>query len=322
MEFINQIGQLEIILIAAFCIAYILFILKNVRIAKQLKTNYPFSTISKLILRTLAFILLIIGLLAPSFGVNKSKVLTIAKDIFIAVDLSQSMNAADIQPTRLEKVKFELKKIVDAFPSDRIGLIIFSNEAFVQCPLTYDKSALSMFIETLSTSLVPNAGTNFYAPLELASEKLSVEDEDAKKSSKLILLISDGEDFANNTEDVLSDLEDNKIKLFTLGVGTEKGAKVPSKRGFKKDKNGKTVISKLNNKDLQKLALETDGKYYEINAEMSQIEKLINDINKIKGEIKESKLVDVSNNKYFYFVFAALILIIIDLLIQPRTFKI
>ena len=322
MEITQDIGLVEISAIGTFLVAYLLFFIKNFRIARKTSLTFPLVLVIKFFLRSAIISLLIIGLLAPSFGTNKTKILTIAKDIFIAVDLSKSMNALDIQPSRLEKVKFELKKIIDAFPSDRIGLIIFSNEAFVQCPLTYDKSALAMFIETLSTTLVPNAGTNFYEPLQLANEKLSIKDEDAKKSSKLILLISDGEDFADNTLDIIDDLEENDIKLFTLGVGTEQGAKIPSQRGYKKDKEGKEVVSKLNSKDLKKLAYETDGKYYEINDELSQIEKLINDINKIKGEVKESKMVDVTNNKYFYFIFAALILILIDILILPRTFNI
>lgn len=322
MDLINKIGLFELTVSATFFIAYTIYIFKNIKITKQLNTKFPFTTILKFTLRTCALTLLIISLLAPTFGTNKSKILTIAKDIFIAVDLSQSMNAQDIQPSRLEKVKFELKKIIDAFPSDRVGLIIFSNEAFVQCPLTYDKSALSMFIETLSSNLVPNAGTDFYNPLNLAKEKLKVEDEDSKKSSKIILLISDGEDFADNTNDVLDELEENNIKLFTLGVGTDAGSKIPSRRGFKKDNNGNEVVSKLNSSDLKQLAFETDGKYYEINAELSQIEKLINDINEIKGEIRESKMVDVSNNKYFYFTFAAILLILIDFLFISRTFKI
>lgn len=322
MELTQEIGKLELLAISIFIVANLIFAYKNYRISSKLGSSFPIITIFKFILRTAVMALLIIGLLGPSFGTSKSKVLTIAKDIFITVDLSKSMNARDIQPSRLEKVKFELKKIIDAFPSDRIGLIIFSNEAFVQCPLTYDKSALSMFIETLSTSLVPNAGTDFYEPLKLANEKLTVEDGDSKKSSKLILLISDGEDFSEGTSDILEELEENDIKLFTLGVGTAQGAMIPSKRGFKKDNEGNEVVSKLNSDDLKKLAYETDGKYYEINTELSQVEKLINDINKIKGEIKESKIVDVTNNKYFYFIFVALGLIVIDLLIQTKTFKI
>ena len=99
-----------------------------------------------------------------SFGETTKEVKSMEKDVFICVDLSQSMNAFDIQPSRIERVKFELKNIIEAFNSDRKGLIMFSNEAFMQCPLTYDNNALALFIQTLNTSLVPNTGTDFAPP--------------------------------------------------------------------------------------------------------------------------------------------------------------
>src|SRR5688572_6722066 len=124
----------------------------------------------------------------------------------ICVDLSKSMDAYDIQPTRLEKIKHEMKKLVDAFNSDRIGVIIFGSEAFVQCPLTYDQNALGIFIETMNTGLVPVAGTDFGPPLRLALKKLQDEAENAAQAkSKVIILISDGEDFGEETDDVVSD---------------------------------------------------------------------------------------------------------------------
>ncbi len=115
------------------------------------------------------------ALLGPAFGEARREVQSVGKDIFLAIDLSQSMNANDVQPTRLEKMKFELKNIVGTFTSDRIGLIIFSSEAFMQCPLTYDQNALNIFIETLHSGLVPNTGTDFGPPLKMALEKLNDE---------------------------------------------------------------------------------------------------------------------------------------------------
>ena len=146
-----------------------------IRIAKLLRT--PFYTIViKLVLRTLFFSLLIISLLGPSFGESKKEVKSIGKDIMFCVDLSKSMDAFDIQPTRLEKVKYEMKKIVGAFSSDRVGVIIFSSEAFMQCPLTFDQNALNLFIETMNTGLVPASGTDFAPPLKMAIQKLESDD--------------------------------------------------------------------------------------------------------------------------------------------------
>lgn len=321
MEITKEIGLFEIIAIGVFILILVIQGVNMYLISKKVGSKISSIQYLKSIIRSLYVTLILVALLAPSFGSSRQEVKAIAKDIFIAIDLSQSMNARDIQPSRLEKVKFELKNIVDAFVSDRIGMIIFSNEAFVQCPLTYDKSALSMFIETLGTHLVPNAGTNFYEPLQLANEKLMIEDEQSKTSSKLIILISDGEDFADNTNDIIDELENNRISLFTLGVGTERGGKIPAKRGNKKDRSGNDVVSKLNAKDLKKLSYKTKGKYYEINQNENQIEKLINDINKIEGELKQAKMVDVSANKYFYFLIGALFLIVIDVFFKVNIFK-
>lgn len=289
------------------------------RIGRILKISLRALTI-KTVLRTAYFLLFLIALLGPSFGDTSREVKAIGKDIMICVDLSESMNANDIQPTRLTKVKFELKNLVDAFNSDRIGLIIFSSEAFMQCPLTYDQGALNLFIETLGTNLVPNAGTDFGPPIDMALEKLSSEESTStEQKSKVIILISDGEDFGENTLDFVSKLEENGIKLFTLGVGTESGSRIKTNYGFKTDKNGKEIYTRLKAKDLKTLAIKTGGKYFEINAENNDIERLINAINSIEGELKDARIIDVSANKYYYFVALALILICIDLLVGLKT---
>jgi Ca-activated chloride channel family protein len=289
------------------------------RIGKILKISYRALTI-KLVLRSAYFVLFLIALLGPSFGDTSREVKAIGKDIMVCVDLSESMNADDIQPTRLTKVKFELKNLVNAFNSDRIGLIIFSSESFMQCPLTYDQGALNLFIETLGTNLVPNAGTDFGPPINMALEKLSGEESSSSEpKSKVIILISDGEDFGENTIEIVSKLEDSGIKLFTLGVGTESGSKIRTNYGFKTDKTGQEVFTKLNARDLKTLAIKTGGKYFEINEENNDIERLINAINSIEGELRDSRIVDVSANKYYYFVALALILMCIDLFVGLKS---
>ncbi len=278
----------------------------------------------KVILRTLYFTLFILSLLGPSFGDSDSKeIKSIGKDIMICIDLSESMNARDIEPSRLEKVKFELKKIVDAFSSDRIGLIIFSSESFMQCPLTLDQSALSLFIETLSTRLVPNAGTNFGPALKMALDKLNSEESTvSQQKSKVIILISDGEDFGNETESIISEMDEANIKLFTLGIGTEKGSTIPTSGGVKTDRSGMEVVSKLNSKDLKNLALKTGGSYYEINQGENEISKLINKIDSIEGELRDAKKIDVSANKYLYFLAIGVFLLMIDLVTQLKVVRI
>jgi Ca-activated chloride channel family protein len=265
-----------------------------------------------------------IALLGPSFTGAKKEVRSVGKDIIICVDLSKSMDAFDIQPTRLEKVKFELKRIVDAFSSDRIGIIIFSSEAFVQCPLTFDQNALNLFIETMNSGLVPNTGTDFGPPLTMALRKLEEETggPTTQSKSKVIVLISDGEDFGEKTDDIAQAIEDKNIKLFTLGVGTEAGGNIYAGAGLKKDRKGQVVTTRLNPQSLVSLAKKTDGQYFEINGSRNDVTRLINTIGGIEGELRGARMVDVSANKYFYFLLAAAILLIMDILINIPTIKI
>ncbi|WP_421896746.1 vWA domain-containing protein [Marinoscillum sp.] len=322
MTWAYSIDTFEIVIIAVFALFYLLYVIRLLRIRATLRT--PVSKwLIKFTLRSVYFALMIVALLGPSFGDSTREIKSIGKDMFICVDLSQSMNAFDIQPTRLEKVKFELKNIVEAFSSDRIGLIMFSNEAYMQCPLTYDNNALNLFIQALTTDLVPNSGTDFGPPLKMALKKLTDEENTvARQKSKIIVLISDGEDFGEETEQVTEEIESSGIKLFTLGVGTERGSKIMTRRGYKKNNQGEEVVSKINTKSLKKIASDTGGKYFEINDSKNDVERLINSINDIEGELRDSKQVDTKSNKYFYFLMAALLLMLFDALISVKVIRI
>ena len=322
MEYIKEFGFIEILLILAFIIFYLIYIVRLLRINSRLSVSFK-GVITKIIFRSTYFFLMIIALLGPSFGSSKKEIKVIGKDIMIAIDLSESMNANDIQPSRLEKIKFELKKIIDEFNSDRIGIIMFSNEAYIQCPLTYDKNALNLFIETLNTGLVPNSGTDFGPPLDLSLDKLLDDKIQENDKSKIIILISDGEDFGENTYEIVDKIKESSIKLFTVGIGTSEGTRILLRNGsFKKDKDGKEVITKLNSTSLKKIANETKGKYFEISNQINQINGMIYEIKEIKGDLIDSKVMDVTKNKYFYFLFVALMLMSMDFLFNFKIIKI
>ncbi len=323
MNFLKSVDYSELTLFFLFTIFYSIYLIRVYRINKKIEVSIK-KVIYKLILRSLYFSLMIIALLGPSFGDNKKEVNIVGKDIMILVDLSESMNADDIKPTRLEKVKFEMKKIIDQFSSDRIGIIMFSSEAYVQCPLTYDKNALNLFIETLNTGLVPNSGTDFGPALELSLSKLEDENSNNKEiNSKVIILISDGEDFGEDTESSLEQIKSSSIKLFSVGIGSIQGSKILLGNGkFKKDNEGNDVVTKLNSNSLKETASYTGGKYFEISSEINQTDNLISEILNIKGDYIESKTVDVTENKYFYFLFSALILMMIDFIFSFKIISI
>ncbi len=321
MSWAYSLDTFELSIIAIFAVLYILYVVRLSRIKARL--NVPISKwLIKFVIRTLYFVMILGALLGPSFGDTTREIKSVGKDIFVCVDLSESMNAFDVQPSRLEKLKFELKNVVEAFNSDRIGLIMFSNEAFMQCPLTYDNNALNLFIQALNTNLVPSSGTDFGPPLKMALKKLTDEEASVtQQKSKIIILISDGEDFGEETDQIAEEIESSGIKLFTLGIGTEKGSKIMTGRGFKRNNQGEEVISKINTKSLRKLAADTGGKFFEINERQNDVERLINSINDIEGELRDAKQLDAKANKYFYFLIAALALMLIDALITVKVIK-
>ena len=319
MSFQEDIGIFELSLVSLFLMFYFLYLVRIYKINQQIKVNLK-AVFIKFILRVTFFTLLIISLLGPNFGTKEEKVEVVGKDIMIAVDLSESMNANDIQPSRIEKVKFEIKKIVDEFSGDRIGIIMFSGEAFVQCPLTYDKNALNLFVETLNTGLVPNSGTDFGPPLELGLSKLQDENSgDNNFKSKIIILFSDGEDFGEDTDQSIEKIKENSLKLFSVGVGTDEGTKILDDFGnFKKDNEGNDVITKLNSSSLRETADKTGGKYYEISKNKNEINQMITEIKNIKGDVIDEQTSNISENKYFYFLLSALVLVAIDFIFVSK----
>jgi len=321
MNWFRSPGVTEFLLLFIFLAGYGFYLYRLIKIGKSLSYS-PKKIWIKLTLRLTTLVLLVVALLGPSFGEARKEVKSVGKDILICVDLSKSMDARDIAPSRIEKVKFEMKRIVEAFNSDRVGIIIFSSEAFMQCPMTFDQNALNLFIETMNTSLVPSSGTDFGPPLEMAMEKFKADEGNRKDNSRILILISDGEDFGEETESIAQKVEDENIVMFSLGVGTESGSTIPTIRGNKTDRSGNQVISRLNREPLERLAELSNGSYYEISDSRNDVPKMIRNINSIEGLFRESRMVDVSANRYFYFLLVAFILFCADMLIPVKTIRI
>ncbi len=310
--------SLIIILVGIFTLLYTAYLVRFWRINRKLKVK-KHRLLMKMGLRLVYFALFLIAMAGPSVGNATKEIKQEGKDIFIAVDLSQSMNAQDIGPSRLQRVKFELKNLIKNFSTDRIGLIIFSSESFVQCPLTFDQNVIQLHLDGLNTSLVPNFGTDIAAPLDMALKKFRT-DENQDPASKSIILISDGEDFGEDMDRILSELKEEGIKVFTLGVGTAEGSTIPKGNGVVMDRNSNSpAISKLATTNLKRIANETDGQYFELSDESQEIPKLITTIEKMEGTVTGSKTVEASANKYFYFLLAALGLALMDMILPLRT---
>lgn len=309
----------EFFFIFFFIVVYISFLFRTIRVARRLNTTAR-TLILKLFLRTIYFGLLIISLLGPSFGEATREIQAKGKDIYLLVDLSKSMDATDISPTRIEKVKFELNKFIRNEVSNRIGIIIFSNDAYTHAPLTYDNNALALFVQTLNTGLLPTSGSNPCTALNLAYQKL-IQESDMSNRSKSIILLSDGENQSDCDGLLTNNIRRFGISTYIVGVGTKSGISILENGVSLKDDQGKIVITKLDETFLKSLANQTRGNYYKINNEKNEINQLVTDINNSESTLIDTRTVTIVSNKYFYFLGAALLLLILDILVTIRTFK-
>lgn len=318
MNLTSELNSAEQWFLVIFFILYLIYLGRIFWIARRLNTTAR-SSILKFILRSIYFTLMLLALLNPSFGDLKGSVKADGKDVFLLIDISKSMDATDIQPSRIEKAKFEINKLINQFQNDRVGLIVFSQDALLLSPLTFDRNALNLFVPKISTALLPEGGTDFNPALELALKKLTKTK--VKTQAKVIILISDGENFGNLDRTLLSQIKRKGIKFFAVGVGTTNGITLREEQSFKKDENGDIVVTKLESEGLRKMAVETGGRYLEINTVSGSFNDLILSVEEIAASVIDERQVDVISNKYFYFLIIALFLLGLDVFFTVRTFQ-
>jgi len=321
MNWIKPLTIVEFVFIGIFLLVYATYFVRLYLVARRLGTTAR-SVIIKFIIRGFYLGLCILGLLGPSFGVNAIESQATGKDIFFVFDLSRSMDAIDIEPSRLEKTKFEIIKNIGQLKSDRIGLIVFSSEAYTHTPLTFDRDAIRLFIQKLNTGLFVQNGTDLNAAFGLILKKYQASSSLNSRKTKVIVLISDGEDFGKIEPNVIYALKQNKINLLTLGVGTPQGGQIREGIDFKKDKNGQEVVSKLNAPYLINLTKTLNGKYFQLTNQVNGVSDLLKEVDRVESNWIDTRKMTVANNKYYYFVILALLLMIIDILFTVRTIKI
>ncbi len=274
----------------------------------------------KFLLRGLAGGALLLAALGPSLGVSQQPVRTAGKDVWLLVDVSRSMDAPDVAPTRLLRAQAELQALAARFPADRLGLIIFGTEAVVQCPLTYDQEAVQTFISTLKTSLLPPGPTTLRAPLELVISRLGPPPGPLAAATPpratALVVVSDGEDFGENLEPVLRALARTGVRVYPIGVGTTEGAGIPTKAGdFLRDSRGQLVRTRLRVGPLLQLATQTGGQYSGLNNQQDGFTPLLQTLRTMQGTVEQVRTVAVADNRYRYPLAAALLLLTLDLLL-------
>lgn len=275
--------------------------------------------LAKRILSAVVLFLMILALGQPHFRTKEVLVERKGIDVILAVDVSKSMLAKDIPPNRLEKAKLELSSLIGRLKQDRIGVVAFAGEAYIQCPLTLDKSAVKLFLSTLSPNIIPVPGTAIGGAIKVGIKAFS----EKEKEFKALILLTDGEDHDSDPRGAAREASKAGIRIFTIGIGTSDGSTLPgdSGEGYKKDRSGGVVLSKLDENLLREIAKETDGAYYRSSRGELEIDGLVNEIRKMtqKG-LKHERSVQYEES-FQYFLIAALILLFVEIILSERKTK-
>ena len=239
-------------------------------------------------------------------------------DLYLAIDVSNSMNAEDIVPSRLERSKQAINKLIADMKGDRIGVIVFADKAFVQLPITTDYSAARMFLSTINTSLVASQGTAIAEAINLALKSFPEEEH-----SRAIVIISDGEDHENDAAvKAAQEAAKQGVHVYTIGMGLPDGAPIPeynqygNQVGYRRDRNGNTIITRLDEQMLQKIAAAGNGIYVRASNSNVGLGKIYDDINKLDKSEIDAKVFTDYEDQFQWFVAVAIILLLLEVLIS------
>ena len=228
----------------------------------------------------LAYTFLILALAKPQMGTKLEEVERKGIDLIVCLDLSNSMYAEDIKPNRFIRARSELQRFISSLKGDRVGIVVFAGDAFLLCPLTTDYDAASMLLESVSPESFPEQGTNIPKALKLATTAFV----DKARKYKAILLITDGESHEGELDKIVEQLADEGVRIYTVGVGNPAGVPIPMRdnagriTGYKKDKEGNVVTSSLDELTLQKIALQTNGRYFRATAGQEELSAIFKEI--------------------------------------------
>jgi len=278
------------------------------------------KSLIKFIVFNVILFFLIIALAQPQMGTKMEKVQRKGIDVMIALDVSKSMLSQDVAPSRLEKSKLLIQTLLKKLDGDRVGLVVFAGNAYLQMPLTVDYSSLMLYLRSVNTNSVPTQGTIITDALDQSENAFNATD----KKHKAIIVITDGEDHEENAIDKAEELASDGTKIFTVGVGTPNGGTIPiynesgNKVDEKRDENGQPIISKMNPNMLQALAKAGNGNYYVLDNSKQVSDFISKDIAKIETKTINDKVFTDFVEQFQYFLVFALLLLITDFFITYR----
>jgi Ca-activated chloride channel homolog len=276
----------------------------------------PTRRVWKIILILLATTLMSLSMARPQFGSKLKDVTRQGVEIMIALDVSNSMLAQDIKPNRLENARKFIERIIGKLQNDKLGIVVFAGDAFVQMPITDDVRSARLFLSTISTDMVPVQGTAIGKAIDLAAKSFTKDEE----ISKIIILITDGENHEDDAVAVANTLKEKNILIYTVGMGSAGGAPIPAKKGggFMKDRSGNVVMSIPDEKTLQEVASATGGIYVRAGNSADASDKILEEIGKLqKGEVLKQNYSEYDDQFQLLAMFA-IVLLITDIIISEK----
>jgi len=287
------------------------------RLSAETSGSKPFW---KFILTTAAVGMLIVGASNPQIGTRMEEVHLEGVDIFIALDVSNSMKARDIKPDRLERAKLEIRSLIQRLSGDRVGLIVFAGEAYTQFPLTTDYSAAEMFLEAVDTDAVPVQGTAIDKAVACAMSSFGFEE----TTRKVLIIITDGETTEGDGYESAKAAAEKGVILYAIGMGSESGTPIPvyDSRGrqtdFKRDRDGEVVLTRLDPGSLEELVSFGDGKYYPGTTSQDELNEIYDEVNALeKHEFGTREFTDFES-RFQYPVAVAILFLILEMFISEK----
>lgn len=256
-----------------------------------------------------AFLFFIIALAGPKIGTEIREVERSGVNLVVALDLSRSMNAEDVPPSRLQKAKFEITRLINRLDGDRVGLIVFTGEAFVQSPMTLDYSALRLFLDIAQTDQMPSSTTNFRSAFRKAAESFESIEDEYSNAANVLLFVADGENHGPDYTPELNELAQKGVTIFSIGIGTEQGGRIPiydngNLRGYHRDGAGNDVITRLSSQTMRNIASAGGGNYYEINSGSDTIEPFLAKLDELeRGAFSTQEYADYKNRYQLMLLF-------------------
>ncbi len=275
----------------------------------------------KFALLMLALISIIAGIARPQFGSKLKKSKREGIELFIALDVSNSMLAEDIKPNRLDRAIRAITRMTDRLKDDKIGLIVFAGDAYIQIPLTTDYNSAKLFLSSVTPEMVPKPGTAIGSAIELAMKSFTPD----TKSSKAIVIITDGENHEDDPVNAAKSASENGVVVHTIGMGLPQGVPIPvivdGRSDYRKDKDGKVIITKLDEQMLQQISAAGKGIYVRANNAQVGLDNILDEINSMQKSEMESRTFSEYEDQFQYFFALGLLFIFLEILILERKNK-